>query len=84
VGSDAGGPDPARITDVAGFVREVDLLRRQAARGTGKARVGLTELAGLVAVPRSTVHAYVSGKLHPRPTCSTGSSSPWVCRARRG
>ncbi len=65
MGSDAGGPDPARITDVAGFVREVELLRRQAARGTGKARVSLTELAGLVAVPRSTVHAYVSGKIHP-------------------
>ncbi|ADJ45668.1 NTPase containing TPR repeat domain [Amycolatopsis mediterranei S699] len=65
VGGEAGGPDPARITDVAGFVREVDLLRRQAARGTGKARVSLTGLAGLVGVPRSTVHAYVSGKIHP-------------------
>ncbi|MEU4251920.1 tetratricopeptide repeat protein [Amycolatopsis sp. NPDC026612] len=65
VGTNAGGPDPARITDAAGFVREVDLLRRQAARGTGKARVGLTELAGRVDVPRSTVHAYVSGKIHP-------------------
>jgi tetratricopeptide (TPR) repeat protein len=65
VGGDAGGPDPARITDVVGFVREVDLLRRLAARGTGKARVSLTELARLVDVPRSTVHAYVSGKIHP-------------------
>ncbi|MEU8633658.1 tetratricopeptide repeat protein [Amycolatopsis sp. NPDC048633] len=62
---DAGGPDPARIRDVAGFVREVDLLRRLAARGTGKARVSLTELARSVDVPRSTVHAYVSGKIHP-------------------
>ncbi|MGW4059326.1 ATP-binding protein [Amycolatopsis sp. NPDC004747] len=59
------GPDPGRITDVAGFVRELDLLRRLAARGTGKARVSLSDLARLVDVPRSTVHAYVSGKIHP-------------------
>ena len=65
MGSDVGGPDPARIADVTGFVREVDLLRRLAARGTGKARVSLADLARLVDVPRSTVHAYVSGKIHP-------------------
>lgn len=65
MGGDVGGPDPARITDVTGFVREVDLLRRLAARGTGKARVSLADLARLVDVPRSTVHAYVSGKIHP-------------------
>ncbi|MCR6482903.1 NB-ARC domain-containing protein [Amycolatopsis sp. OK19-0408] len=62
---DGHGPDPARITDGASFVREVDLLRRLAARGTGKARVSLTELARSVDLPRSTLHAYVSGKIHP-------------------
>ncbi len=65
MGGDVGGPDPARIADTAGLVREVDLLRRLAARGTGKARVSLADLARLVDVPRSTVHAYVSGKIHP-------------------
>lgn len=59
------GPEPTRIVDVGSFVREVDLLRRLAARGTGKARVSLAELARSVDVPRSTVHAYVSGKIHP-------------------
>ncbi|MGW3960497.1 ATP-binding protein [Amycolatopsis sp. NPDC005003] len=65
MGGDVGRPDPARVADVTGFVREVDLLRRLAARGTGKARVSLADLARLVDVPRSTVHAYVSGKIHP-------------------
>ncbi|OXM60024.1 NTPase [Amycolatopsis vastitatis] len=65
MGRDVGGPDPARVADVASFVHEVDLMRRLAARGTGKARVSLTDLASLVDVPRSTVHAYVSGKIHP-------------------
>ncbi|PWW63349.1 helix-turn-helix domain-containing protein [Actinokineospora spheciospongiae] len=58
-------PDPDRVTDEAGLVEQLDLLRRRAARGTGKARVGLSTLARRAGLPRSTVHTYVSGRAFP-------------------
>ncbi|MEO6081588.1 MAG: tetratricopeptide repeat protein [Umezawaea sp.] len=45
----------------ADLARELDLLRVRAAVGSRKARVTLDELAGRVGLPRSTVHAYVTG-----------------------
>lgn len=59
------GPDPTRIRDRADLVRELGLLRARAARGTRKTRVSLAELAARVGEPRSTVHAYVSGRHLP-------------------
>lgn len=59
------GPDPGRVTDLAGLARELDLLRGRAARGTGKKRVSIADLGGLVDQPRSTVHTYVAGKALP-------------------
>src|SRR5204862_2616427 len=58
----SGRPDPYRIIDLAGLVREFDLLRRRAARGTRKVTVGLDDLARRVDIPRSTVDTYVTGK----------------------
>lgn len=55
------GPDPSSVWSLAELARELDLLRCRAARGTGKARVSLSELAARVKVPRSTVHSYVAG-----------------------
>lgn len=60
-GIGASGPDPRRVETLADLVRELDLLRRRGARGTGKAKVSLTMLARQVDVPRSTVHAYLTG-----------------------
>ena len=59
------GPDAARVHTVADLVTELDLLRVRAARGTRTTRVSLTELAGRVGEPRSTVHTYVTGKHLP-------------------
>jgi tetratricopeptide (TPR) repeat protein len=59
------GPDPRRAADLAGLAHELDLLRRRAARGTGKAKVSLDDLTSRVGVPRSTVHTYVTGRRLP-------------------
>ncbi|HEV2782839.1 MAG TPA: helix-turn-helix domain-containing protein [Actinophytocola sp.] len=56
------GPDPRRIRTRAELARELDLLRARAAAGTPKARVSLEHLAGLVRLPRSTLHSYLSGQ----------------------
>jgi tetratricopeptide (TPR) repeat protein/transcriptional regulator with XRE-family HTH domain len=56
------GPDPRRVHDLDGLARELGLLRARAARGHNRARVSLDELARRVGQPRSTVHAYVTGK----------------------
>ncbi|MEO7262480.1 MAG: helix-turn-helix domain-containing protein [Jatrophihabitantaceae bacterium] len=58
----ASGPDPARIVNLDDLARELDLLRSRAARGTRSARVSLEDLAGRVGEPRSTIHAYLTGK----------------------
>ncbi len=44
------------------LARELGLLRSRAARGTRSARVSLEDLAGRVDEPRSTIHAYLTGK----------------------
>jgi hypothetical protein len=56
------GPDPARVRSLDDLARELGLLRSRAARGTRSARVSLEELAARVGEPRSTIHAYISGK----------------------
>src|SRR4051812_9681927 len=58
----ASGPDPARITNLDDLARELGLLRSRAARGTRSARVSLEELAGRMGEPRSTIHAYLTGR----------------------
>ena len=62
---DGNGPGAHRVADAVDLVNELDLLRRRAARGSGKAKVGLDELARRLAMPRSTVHTYVSGRTLP-------------------
>jgi transcriptional regulator with XRE-family HTH domain len=56
------GPDPARVVNLDDLVRELNLLRSRAARGTRSARVSLEELANRVDEPKSTIHAYLTGK----------------------
>jgi tetratricopeptide (TPR) repeat protein/plasmid maintenance system antidote protein VapI len=56
------GADPRRVRTRADLVRELELLRGNAARGTGRTRVSLTELARRIGVPRSTVHTYLTGR----------------------
>jgi transcriptional regulator with XRE-family HTH domain len=56
------GPDPTRVVDLADLVRELNLLRSRAARGTRSARISLEELASRVGEPKSTIHAYLTGK----------------------
>jgi tetratricopeptide (TPR) repeat protein len=63
--SEQAGPDPRRAADLTGLVRELNLLRRQAAVGTGKAKVGLDELTRRVGLPRSTLHTYLTGRTVP-------------------
>ncbi|MFI7673839.1 ATP-binding protein [Actinophytocola sp. NPDC049390] len=58
-------PDPEAVADLAGLAGALDALRRRAARGTGKNRVSLHDLARMTGLPRSTVHTYVSGKALP-------------------
>lgn len=58
-------PDARRVTDVEALARELGLLRVRAAQGTPTARVSLDELARRIDQPRSTVHAYVTGKHMP-------------------
>jgi hypothetical protein len=60
--SHGSGPDPRRVRNLAELTRELDLLRARAAAGTMKAKVSLEDLAGLVRLPRSTLHSYVSGQ----------------------
>ena len=45
------GPDPARVVNLDDLVRELNLLRSRAARGTRSARVSLEELANRVDEP---------------------------------
>jgi tetratricopeptide (TPR) repeat protein len=61
------GPDPARIATPADLVRELELLRRRAAKGTQRARVSLERLTAATGIPRSTVHSYVHGDRLPTP-----------------
>lgn len=56
------GPDPTRVSTLDDLVRELNLLRSRAARGTRSARISLEELAGRVGEPKSTIHAYLTGR----------------------
>ncbi|MFL6143243.1 MAG: ATP-binding protein [Labedaea sp.] len=60
-----GGPDPRRVGNLEGLARELDLLRRRAARGSRKSRVTFTDLADRLELPRSTVHTYVAARTLP-------------------
>ena len=62
-----GGPDPGSIHTAADLVAGLDTLRRRAARGTGRARISLNELAERTDIPRSTVHVYLTGRRSPTP-----------------
>lgn len=53
------------MRDLAGLAVELGLLRRRAAKGLRKPQVSLQDLARRVGLPRSTVHAYVTGKTLP-------------------
>jgi transcriptional regulator with XRE-family HTH domain len=56
------GPDPTRVATLDDLVRELNLLRSRAARGTRSARISLEELAARVDEPKSTIHAYLTGR----------------------
>ena len=56
------GPDPVRVANLDDLVRELGLLRSRAAHGTRSAKVSVEDLAGRVGEPRSTIHAYLTGK----------------------
>ncbi|SDZ02330.1 Predicted ATPase [Amycolatopsis xylanica] len=63
--ADTDGPDPRRVEKLDDLVRELALLSARAARGSGKPKVSLAELAKRLGLPpssKSTVHSYVSGK----------------------
>ena len=59
------GPDPSRVSTLDDLAREVGLLRCRAARGSHSARISLDEVARRVAEPKSTIHAYLTGKRLP-------------------
>ncbi|MEU0879879.1 tetratricopeptide repeat protein [Lentzea sp. NPDC005914] len=46
----------------ADLVRQLEVLRGNAARGSGRTRVSLADLAKRIEVPRSTVHTYLTGQ----------------------
>jgi tetratricopeptide (TPR) repeat protein len=56
------GADPEQVQTRADLVRQLEVLRGNAARGSGRTRVSLAELAKRVNVPRSTVHTYLTGQ----------------------
>lgn len=61
------GPNPADVREPQDVARELDRLRRRAARGSGRARVSLDAIAKATGIPRSTIHSYVSGRRLPPP-----------------
>jgi transcriptional regulator with XRE-family HTH domain len=56
------GPDPKRVDGLDDLARELGLLRARAARGTRSARVSVDELASRLGEPKSTIHAYMTGR----------------------
>jgi NB-ARC domain-containing protein/helix-turn-helix protein len=58
-------PDPDQIFTLSDLAYELGLLRSRAAHGTRSGKVGLDDLARRVQEPRSTVHAYITGKRLP-------------------
>lgn len=58
-------PRPDRVCNAADFVLELDRLRRRAALGTTKQRIGLDRLSRLSGIPRSSLHEYLAGTCLP-------------------
>ncbi|HTZ42340.1 MAG TPA: AAA family ATPase [Jatrophihabitans sp.] len=61
----AEGPLPDEVASLAELVQALDTLRRRAARGSGRARLSLAEIAARSGIPRSTVHVYLTGRSLP-------------------
>ncbi|WP_410592771.1 ATP-binding protein [Amycolatopsis sp. lyj-23] len=59
------GADPLRVQTRADLVRQLDLLRTDGARGSGRRKVSLAELSQRIKVPRSTLHTYLTGMTLP-------------------
>lgn len=55
------------VTTLAALRLELDRARRRVAAGTGKARISLDQISHESGIPRSTVHAYLSGRVTPSP-----------------
>lgn len=55
------------VTTLTALRDELDRARRRTAAGSGKARVSLDQLSQVTGIPRSTVHAYLSGRVTPSP-----------------
>lgn len=49
------------VASVPQLLAELDRLRRHAARGTGKVRLSLTDIAKASGIPRSTLASYLNG-----------------------
>lgn len=58
-------PRPEQICNRADFVLELDRLRRRAAAGSGKQRIGLDRLSRISGIPRSSLHDYLAGTSLP-------------------
>ncbi len=56
---------PETIRSQRDLLQQLEALRRRAARGTQKTRMSLDDVAKGSQVPRSTVHAYLTGRLLP-------------------
>jgi predicted DNA-binding transcriptional regulator AlpA len=60
-------PRPDLVSNAADFAFQLDRLRRRAAAGTARRKLGLDELARLTDIPRSTLHTYLAGSTLPPP-----------------
>jgi hypothetical protein len=58
-------PRPDLVSNHADFVLQLDRLRRRAAHGSSRARLGLDALTVRSGIARSSVHTYLSGKALP-------------------
>lgn len=58
-------PRPESICNQADFVLELDHLRRRAAAGSSRQRIGLDSLVRTTDIPRSSLHGYLAGTSLP-------------------
>lgn len=58
-------PDPAEVMTAADLTQHLSRLRERGPAARPTSRVGLTRLARLAGIPRSTLHTYVSGHTFP-------------------
>ncbi|MBO1756148.1 hypothetical protein [Allobranchiibius sp. CTAmp26] len=58
-------PRPESICNQADFVFELDHLRRRAAAGASRQRIGLDSLVRATGIPRSSLHGYLAGTSLP-------------------